>query len=104
VPNQNPGKLASSWGSYRQSFPTINQTGIITASDDYNKLGNKNTNMSEMNTLDRQYSCCGGGGDDQEGVNFGGMVGDDMEYYENRDSVGGGGGAEDTPYTDKKQL
>jgi hypothetical protein len=60
--------------------------------------------MSEMNTLDRQYSCFGGGGDDQEGVNLGGMVGDDIEYYENRDSVGGGGGDEDTPYTDKKQL
>ena len=53
-----------------------------------------------MNTLDRQYSCSGGGGDDQEGVNFGGMMGDDMEQYENRDSVG----IDDTPYTDKKQL
>jgi len=28
------------------------------------------------------------------------MMGDDMEYYENRDSVG----IDDTPYTDKKQL
>ena len=51
-----------------------------------------------MNTLDRQYSCCGGGGDDPEGaaVNFGGI--EDVEYFEGNNSI------DDTPYKDKKQL
>jgi hypothetical protein len=91
----------SSWGSYRQSFPTINQTGVLGTSEEYNKLGggsiinNKQNNLSEMNTLDRQYSCSGGGVDDQEGgVNYGGAS-EDIEYFDNH-------GIDDTPYTDKK--